>query len=248
MPPEVRCWVECVRELNRQQEDFEVRGPDAEADPRREGVQWLPSTTMMAMRMLRKQDPVSIFEDNPVAFAALFNFVRNFGESFKPHIELIFKDGLKSVAKRFIEKKTISKAHGPVVNQRGIVLIDPDYTRGSEAYNCQDAILRLRKHWRASTVLLTYPLAPRYEHKTRKLIETVKEKDPSLDLLLAEMYVDTPDWTDASLEPEWRGCGVLISSPPHTCAERIRAALSVVCQELASLPGASEMRVVVEQA
>lgn len=246
MPPEVRGWVESVRLLNRKQEDFEVRGPDADADPQTDGIQWLPSTALMALRLLRKQDPVTIFEDNPVAFAALFNFVRNFGQTFDPHIELIFKDGLKSVVKRFIEKKTISKAHGPVNGQRGIVVIDADWTRGGEAYRCQDAVLRLRKHWRSATVLVTYPLGPDYEHKTRKLIKTVRDEDASLDLLLAEMFVDTPGWTASSPEPPWRGCGVLISSPPHTCAERIRAALSVVCQELAALPGASEMRVVVE--
>jgi len=247
LPPEVRGWVEGVRELNRRQEGFEVRGPDADADPQAEGVQWLPSTASMALRLLREQDPVTLFEDNPLAFASLFNFVRNFGEAFRPHIELIFSDGLKSVVKRFIEKRTVSKAHGPLAGRRGVVFIDPDYSRGGEAYRCKDIILRLRTHWRAATVLLTFPLGPAYEHKTRKLIQTLRDENKALDLLLAEMYVDTPGWTKQSPEPQWRGCGVLISAPPHTCAERVRAALSVVCQELAGLPGASEMRVVVEE-
>mmetsp|Transcript_94305 Transcript_94305/g.299352 ORF Transcript_94305/g.299352 Transcript_94305/m.299352 type:complete len:461 (+) Transcript_94305:2-1384(+) len=249
MPPEVRGWMETVRLLNRRQEGFEVEGPDADADPEADGIQWLPSTAMMALRLLRKQDPVTIFEDNPVGFAALFNFVRNFGESFAPHIELIFADGFKSMRRRYVEKKDkdASKAHGPLSGQRGIVFVDPDYTRGSEAARCKDTIVSLRKHWHAATVMVTYPLGPKYEHKARQFNRRVHEGDPSLDLLMAEVYVDTPGWTEGSEEDQWRGCGVLVSSPPHTCAERIRAALSVVCQELAGLPGASEMRVVVEQ-
>mmetsp|Transcript_22476 Transcript_22476/g.46629 ORF Transcript_22476/g.46629 Transcript_22476/m.46629 type:complete len:252 (+) Transcript_22476:187-942(+) len=247
MPPEVQGWVEGVRLLNRRQEDFEVTGPDADADPEFDGIQWLPSTMMMACRLLREQDLVSIFEDHPVGFAALFNFVRNFGDNLDPHVELVFSDGFKSVRKRFVEKKAISKAHGLVQGQRGIVFIDPDYTRGSEPYRCMDSVIKLRKHWQAATVVMTYPLGPKYEYKQRSFNKALKQKDASLDLMMAELYVDTPDWTEDSEEPQWRGCGVLISSPPHTCAERIRAALNVVCQELAGLPGAREMRVVVEK-
>jgi len=246
MPPELRGWMEGVRLLNRRQEEFEVRGPEADADAQEEGPQWLPSTAMLALTLLREQDPVTLFEDSPLSFAALFNFVRNFSSKFDAHIELIFKDGFKSVRKMFVEKKTISKAFGPLDKQRGIVFVDPDYARGSEAYRCMDTIVRLRKHWRSATVMVTYPLGPQYVDKARKFQDSVCSKDPSLDMLMAELYVDTRGWTEGSEEPQWRGCGVLISSPPHTTAERVRAVLNVLCQELSSLPDAHKMRVVVK--
>lgn len=79
MPTELKAWMESVRFLNRESEGgFDVTGAGAEADAQVEGVQWLPSTLLVALQSLRKQDPVTVFEDNPVAFAALFNFVRNF--------------------------------------------------------------------------------------------------------------------------------------------------------------------------
>mmetsp|Transcript_26261 Transcript_26261/g.81865 ORF Transcript_26261/g.81865 Transcript_26261/m.81865 type:complete len:415 (+) Transcript_26261:769-2013(+) len=249
MPPELRGWAEAVRALNRRQEGFEVQGLHADADPEVDGIQWLPSTACVALRLLRKQDPVTIMEDNKVSFAALFNFVRNFGETFAPHIELVCKDGLRLTKRRFVwkEESAVSTAHGPLQGRRGIVFIDPDYSRGSEAYRCMDTVVLLRKHWRSATVVVTYPLGPTCEQKARKFNSKVREMDPSLDLLVAEIVVDTPGSAQGSDEDQWRGCGVLISSPPHTCAERIRAALGVVSQELSGLPGASEIRLTVEK-
>jgi len=110
-----------------------------------------------------------------------------------------------------------------------------------------DIIVRLRKHWRSATVIVTYPLGPDYADKARKFQQSVREKDPSLDLLMAELYINTPQWTPKSEEPQWRGCGVLISSPPYTTAERVRAVLNVLCQELSQVQGAHKMRVRVEE-
>merc|ERR1712060_213641 len=135
--------MDAVRHLNKRGESFEVRGDGADADPELDGVQWLPSTLSVALQLLRKQDPVTVWEDNPVSFAALFNFVRNFSPRFPAHVELVFREGFKSLEMVFCKKKTISKAHGRLKGQRGCVLIDPDYTRGSEALRCEQAITTL---------------------------------------------------------------------------------------------------------
>jgi len=247
MPPELQGWLQAMRTLNRQQEGFEVIGDRAQDVLCEEGVQWLPSTTLVALQRLRKQDPVTIFEDNPISFAAMFNFVRNFSARFNPHIELMFKDGFKFIEKMFVLRKVISKAHGNFNGQRGLVFVDADWTRGSEAVRIRDLVVKLRKHWRSATVMVTYPIWPDYEHKARKFNRSVKDEDNGLDLITAELYVDTPDWTPESEQVRWRGCGVLISSPPHTTGERIRAALGVLCEELAQTPGASKMTVLVEE-
>eukprot|EP00913_Durusdinium_trenchii_P024675 g23162.t1 len=139
------------------------------ADKAPKGIQWLPSTTMVALRLLRKQDPVTIWEDSRRAFAPLFNFVRNWSSKVQPHIELIFKDGLKHCHRRWVQHKpgSISEVYGKYNGQRGVVFIDPDYTRGGEAERCKTLIVDLWKHWRSATVVITYPIGPQYEKKAR---------------------------------------------------------------------------------
>jgi len=240
MPAELKAWMDSVRFLNRSDEGFDVRGAGAEADPQVEGVQWLPSTALVALRRLRKQDPVTIYEDNPVAFAALFNFVRNFSTQFQAKLEISFKDGFQSVRKIFVEKASESKAHGKASGgTRGVVLVDADWNRGDAGYRCMDTMVRLWTHWSASTVMVTYNLHPDREVKARKFIRSIREKDPRVEMISVEFFVDNPDWYPGSEdEPKWTGCGMLISQPPHTTAERIRASLGVVIQEMSALEGA----------
>jgi 23S rRNA A2030 N6-methylase RlmJ len=248
MPAEIRGWMDSVRMLNSQTEGFEVQGLHADADPS-EAIQWLPSTALVALRLLRKQDPVTLYEDHPVSFAALLNFVRNWSSGWQPHVELCHRDGMKAVRYRFIdrEKCAISKVHGQLSGHRGIVFIDADWNRGSEAQRCKALITRLRKHWRAATVMVTYPLGPDFEHKARNFNKEVREADRSLDLVTVEIFVDNKNWHPGSQQAKWRGYGVLMSSPPHTTIERCRAALTIMCEELGKMEGSSPMHVTVEQ-
>jgi 23S rRNA A2030 N6-methylase RlmJ len=243
MPLELRHWVETVQMLN-SQEDFEVKGENFNNS---KSLQWLPSTALMALGQLRKQDPVSLFEDQHVPFAALFNFTRNFASQFDAPLEIAFADGFKMVDKLFINKVQESKQHGKIQNRRGLVVIDPDYKRGSEAFRCQRAVVGLRKHWYAATVMVFYPLRPEFLTKSKKFINTVRQADGSLDLLKAELYVETPNWDEWSEQPKWRGCGVLISSPPYTAGERIQACLTVLAEELGTVKGGDYIHVKVEK-
>merc|ERR1740138_1509904 len=102
----------------------------------------------------------------------------------------------------FCEHREESKAHGKFDQQRGVVLIDPDWTRGSEAWRAQDLIHRMRKHWFSASVLLTYPIWPDYEQKARKLIRGLKEKDRKLDLITVELYVENDKWTQETADTE----------------------------------------------
>lgn len=249
LPPEVRGWMDAMNMLNFSDVDFEVTGDGAGKDPREDGIQWLPSTSVMALRLLREQDPVTIWEDNRTAFGPLFNFVRNWSSKFKPHIELIFKDGLKHCHRRWVQLKpgSISEVYGKYKGQRGVVFIDPDYTRGGEAERCQRIMVDLWKHWRSATVVVTYPIGPQYEKKARDFNMSVRKADKTLDLMTIEAYVENKDWHEDSKEDKWRGYGMLISQPPHTTQERATAALKVVCDALATMPNADPIHVRVER-
>jgi len=245
MPPELQAWMEAVRFLNASKEGVDVKGDDGAVEG---GVEWLPSTALVALQTLRKQDPVTLYEDNPVAFAALFNFVRNWSAEFDAKLELAFKDGFKSVRKIFVEKKSASKAHGKATGgTRGVVLVDADWTRGDAGYRCMDTVVRLWKHWRAASVMVSYNLHPDYERKARKFIESIHAQDPGVDMISVEFYVDTPGWQPDSGEPEWTGVGMLITQPPNTTPERVRAAFGVLIQEMSEQPDAPKMRIEVER-
>lgn len=262
MPMEVRNWFETVKELNTADQSFEVKRPGRQDDEEDEGVvkavvkeeegqlQWLPSTALCALKLLRKQDPVTLLEDKKIAFAALFNFVRNFSHKFEAHIELKLDDGFMTTNRWFITGKSDRPStHGKNNDKRGLIFADCDFARGGEAHRLMQLMVRMRKHWMAATVIVTYPLSPNFEPRARKLLRNIIEEDPKLDLLQVEMYVDTPDydeeWEDET-RAKWYGCGALISTPPHTTAERVRAALSVMCEELSSREGGTPMRVTVE--
>lgn len=256
LPPELREWMEAVTALN-EGGDFEVKKAGSQQDVDDDDVddaadegasiQWLPSSTYMALRQLRTEDPVTLFEDTHVCFAALFNFVRNWSDTLKPHIELSFQDGFKEVKNLFVKRYYESKAHGKFKGGRGLVFVDSQWDRGSERYSCQVIINSLRKSWRAATVMVSYQLGPNSEPKARKFIHDVLEKaEVPLELLMVEMYVDNKDWHEESEQPKWRGAGMLISSPPGTTAERAKAALEVMAQELSKLPDSHRMRVRVE--
>ncbi|CAJ1416306.1 unnamed protein product [Effrenium voratum] len=249
MPPEVKGWMEAMNMLNFPDVDFEYAGDGASRDPLEHGVQWLPSTSLMALRLLREQDPVTIWEDSRTAFGPLFNFVRNWSSKFAPHIELIFKDGLKHAHRRWVQRKpgSISEVYGKYNGQRGVVFIDPDYTRGGEAERCEKLVLDLWKHWRSATVVVTYPIGPKYEKKARDFNMALRKADKTLDLITIEAYVENKDWHSGSEEDKWRGYGMLISQAPHTTAQRAQAALKVVCDALSSMPEAQPIHIRTER-
>lgn len=257
LPMEIRGFMDAMRCLNEESDDFEVnvdgKAADAE-EASKGGVQWLTSTLHVALQILRPQDLVTVFEDEPVPFASMCNFVKNFGDRFASHVELVFKNGMKTVDYRYFQRKekSQSKAHGPFAGQKGVILMDPEWVRASEQYWCHRIITQGWKHWRAATVIMFYPLSPKSEHKARAFNRKLVQQDPTLDLLSAELYVNNRYWTEEIGEttgriPRWRGIGCLISQPPHTSKERIRTALMALCQEMCKQPGAVEMRVTVEK-
>ncbi|CAE7831087.1 HMCN1 [Symbiodinium sp. CCMP2592] len=250
MPMEVKGWMDSVKLLNfNENMDWEVKGEGAMEAEEQQGIQWLPSSTLVATRLLRKQDPVTIWEDNRAAFAAMFNFVRNWSSQLDPHVELIFKDGLKHTHRRWVQRRpgSISEAFGKQKGQRGVVFIDPDYTRGGEAERCHAIVVDLWKHWRSATVMVTYPIGPKYEKKARDFNRKLRQADKTLDLLTIEAYVENKDWHENSEEDKWRGYGVLISQAPGTTAERAQAALKVICDALATMPEAHPMHIRIER-
>lgn len=249
MPSELQGWVESVRMLNEASADFDTI---ASAELKEEfggKVQWLPSSTLVALRLLRPQDPVTLFEDQAVSFAGLFNFVRNWSDKFACKIDVLKRPGFQAIKNRFVLRypSCQSKLHGKLANQRGLIFVDPDWNRGSLEVQTKLLIKEMHKFWRASTVIITYDMTPENEHKVRQWIKDVQAEGPQLDLLTAEMFVQNPEFTENEDQVKWRGCGALIVAPPFTTSERIRAAMAIICEEMAKVPGASEMHVRVEK-
>jgi len=242
MPPEVNGWMNAMYMLNEPDEDFEVKGGGAQVD-KQDGPQWLPSTALVALRLLRKQDPVSLWEDRPIPFAALANFVRNWAHKFQPHIEANHENGSRAMHRRFVRhsRHWVSKAFGRFDRQRGIVVLDPDYNRHRCAHYCQELLKDLHKQWMSSCVVLCYDLSPELEPDVRKFHEEAQQLDRTMDLWTIELTVTNKNWKEGDDEEErFRGCGVLINKPPFTTADRVKAAMTVIIQELQEMPEAED--------
>mmetsp|Transcript_78476 Transcript_78476/g.198054 ORF Transcript_78476/g.198054 Transcript_78476/m.198054 type:complete len:499 (+) Transcript_78476:1007-2503(+) len=245
-PPEIQGWMDGVKLLNASEDvqDFVEQGD--KVDTAEGDLKWLPSTTLLALRKLREQDAVTLWEDNPIAFAALNNFMRNWSSKFEAKLELLYKNGIRDYDKIFCEKKVGTKAHGQIDGRRGIILVDPS-PRGGEIIHYKKMFSRLHLHWKAATVVATYPTSEKNEVVVEKYLKDIRQADPHLDLLLAELTVDTPEYLRDIVDSKWYGQGIIISNPSGETGERIRDAAASLCEEMSQHADATPMRVKVEK-
>jgi len=227
---------------------------------KQEGPQWLPSTALMALRLLREQDPVTLWEENTFAFASLANFVRNWSSKFAPKIELIKKDGLRWAKRRWCEQKygnwnkAVSPVFGQWEGQRGVVLLDPPLRQNRFVNVASEDLMKdLHKHWFSATVVSTYVITPAREQKVRANHKKIRAHKKSMDLWTIELTVSNADYYDGcemeGKPGKFRTWGCLISGPPYTTCERAKDAMELIIEELGVMPEAkkSPMSVKVER-
>jgi len=245
-PTEIQGFMEGMKLLNDSEDlkNFEEKGD--KVDKVEGEVKWLSSTTLVACQRLREQDVVTLWEDNPIAFAALNNFMRNWSGKFKPKLELQHKNGFVEYDWKFGQKKKGTKAHGQIGDRRGVVFADADWVRGGDRFQIVDMIQKLNRHWKAATVIATYPLNEDKEADVKRWLKDLRQADGKLDLLIAEFTVDTPEWLRDMVPSAWYGQGIIISNPPGLAGQRIRDAGASLCEELSQHEDASPMRMKIQ--
>lgn len=144
-----------------------------------------PGSPMVAARMLRPQDRITVMELHPQEHKAL---TATFAGDAR--VTVIKGDGYEEVLKRV-----------PPAPRHGLVLVDPSYEIKEEYRQAADFVVRLARRWPESVILLWYPLLPAKRHGAM------------LDVLRAGGILSAVNeyrWTTAESERGMYGSGMAI--------------------------------------
>ncbi len=112
------------------------------------GARAYPGSPLLAQKLLRPQDRLTLFELHPAEHAAL---ARTLGPA--PGTAVHRRDGFAGVLDLAATQP-----------RRGLVLVDPSYEVKAEYEEAAGFVLRLLAKWPGATVLVWYPLLPAARH------------------------------------------------------------------------------------
>ncbi|MEM1038986.1 MAG: 23S rRNA (adenine(2030)-N(6))-methyltransferase RlmJ [Pseudomonadota bacterium] len=161
------------------------------------GEKAYPGSPMVARKLLRKQDRLSLYELHPDD-APILN--QNFAGDYQTRVNTL--DGW-----------LVPGAHVPPKEARGMMLIDPPFEDGKDFDRMIDAMEKARHRWAGGTVALWYPVKRR-DH-TDEWLGSLRERGFD-DLMSFEIYIREP--RPSSL---LNGCGMVIANAPYTLRDEM---------------------------
>lgn len=190
-------WLGVVHDLN----------PDG-------NLRYYPGSPMVARRLMRKNDRLTLTELHPEDFSIL-------SEQFAGdhQVKTIHLDGWLAMGS-FLPPK----------EKRGLVLIDPAFEVTDEFDRIGDAMIGACKKWAAGTYALWYPL------KDTRAIRRMHDRFGEAGL----RDVLTLELTTGTSGPDTRmlGSGMTLINPPYTLGEEMRQVLPWLSDVLHQGPGA----------
>lgn len=163
-----------------------------------------PGSPLIARKLMRKQDRLSLCELHPEAFA---------------NLKSLFQ-GDYQVRAMELDGWLVPGSQLPPKESRGLVLIDPPFEIPAEFNRMIDALEKSSKRWAGGTMALWYPL--KHDGDVR-LFKTLLKETKISNLVVFEMEIDRP-----TLTPSLYGCGMLVRNPPFT----LEAEMSDILKEL----------------
>ncbi|MEO9528767.1 23S rRNA (adenine(2030)-N(6))-methyltransferase RlmJ [Roseibium sp.] len=190
-------WLGVVRDLN----------PDGK-------LQYYPGSPVVARRLLRKTDRLTLTELHPKDFRVL-------SEQFSGdhQVKTIHLDGWLAMA-GFLPPK----------EKRGLVLIDPAFEVTDEFDRMGDALVRAFRKWPGGTYALWYPLKDVRE--IRRMHASLSEAGLR-DVLTLELSTGR-----SGPDTRMLGSGMTLVNPPYTLADEMRLVLPWLADVLHQGPGA----------
>jgi 23S rRNA (adenine2030-N6)-methyltransferase len=176
---------------------------------RRDRPALYPGSPILAQRLLRKQDRLTLCELHPVDVVAL---KRNLGRDAR--IKTIEIDGY-----------TALKAYVPPKERRGVVLIDPPFEVAGEFGRLRDQLRVAYRKWSTGVYGVWYPLTDRQQASV--LVEGLVngEIEKILDLRLAI-------GRSGETSPAFVGCGMIVINPPFVLHQEAKILLPFLCDRL----------------
>ena len=160
-----------------------------------------PGSPLVARRLLRRQDRLSVFELHEADAATL---AARFAGDHQVRVTRL--DGW-----------LVPGAHLPPKEKRGLVLIDPPFEQPGDFGRMEEALARGCRRWPGGMFLLWYPIKRDAEAAA---FHDRLASGGLRNLLRAELAVDSP-----GSEAAFRGCGMIVRNPPFLLAQELRVAL-----------------------
>lgn len=219
-PPE---WVDGIGRLNEWQpseSQLAVVGPYLEAvrQDQLEDRQTYPGSPLLARRLLRKQDRLSVCELHPEAHSKLRTLFEG-----DYQVRVLNLDGW-----------LIPGSQIPPKENRGVMMIDPPFERNDDFDRMVEAMRVSAKRWSGGSICLWYPLKHRDQVKR---FHTQLVESGTSDLMRLEIEIEK-----ASALPALHGCGMIVRHPPFTLAGEMQSVLPHLVRLLERKPGSGQWR------
>ncbi len=167
-----------------------------------------PGSPLIARRLLRPQDRLSVYELHPADGAALRSLFA--GDTA---VKAIALDGWLALG-----------AHVPPKEKRGLVLIDPPYEKASEVEDIACALTKAIARWRGGVYAVWYPI------KKPAMVERLKQALGALspaDIVFAEFLREAP-----GADERFIGTGLAVINPPFVFAAETEALFKLLAPAL----------------
>lgn len=161
-------------------------------------LSFYPGSPLVARKLLRKQDRLSLTELHPKDAEQLQTL---FAGDYQVRVNEL--DGWLALG-----------AHVPPKEKRGVVLIDPPFEKLDEFEKLEQGLANAHKRWAGGTYCLWYPV------KNQRTTNDFADNITALNIaktLRVELYIRKPDQVDGL-----NGCGLIIVNPPFTLFDELK--------------------------
>ncbi len=168
-----------------------------EISPNKKLLSFYPGSPLIARKLLRKQDRLSLTELHPSDVAQLRKL---FAGDYQVRVNEL--DGWLALG-----------GHLPPKEKRGLVLVDPPFEETDEFEKLQQGLAEAHKKWATGTYCLWYPV--KHHRTTEDFATNIKQLDIAKTLRV-ELHIRRPS-SDSGLN----GCGLIIVNPPYTLYDEL---------------------------
>jgi 23S rRNA (adenine2030-N6)-methyltransferase len=168
-----------------------------------------PGSPLIARRLIRKQDRMSLCELHPEDYEALSAL---FAGDFQTRVNRL--DGW-----------LVAGAHLPPKEARGVVLVDPPFEQVGDFHRIADAMVKAHRRWPGGTVLAWYPVKDPKE--VDRFVANLR-KSALPDLLRAELRIGV-----VSPQSGLAACGLIVKNPPYVLSDELRLILPALTKIMA---------------
>jgi 23S rRNA (adenine2030-N6)-methyltransferase len=188
-----------------------------ELNPEPDRLRWYPGSPRLARQLMRPQDRLLLAELHPEDVETLR---REFARDRNTSVQHM--DGYHAV-----------KAHLPLKERRGIVLIDPPFEVTDEFERMTKALVTGHGRWPTGIYALWYPIK---ERPAVWRFHEALERTGIRRILNAELTIHEED-----THQRLNGCGMIVVNPPWQLDQNLEVALPALHEAMAAQAGGTRV-------